>query len=260
MVTAADGLEALEILQEDKIAVVATDLKMPRMDGMELLGRIMQDDPSLPVIILTAYGTVATAVDALKKGAFDYITKPFEQDELKTIILKAVKTRMISEQRSLGGRRRRGPVPDRGRQQPHGRDPRDHPQGIAHDGHRAHHRGDGNGQGADRPRHPPAKHPERATLHQDQLRRHRGESRRKRALRLRKRGLHRRRHHETGEIRAGPQGNALSGRGRRDPAGDAGEAPPGDPGPELRAGGRTQDHLRWTCASSRPRTRTSCRR
>ncbi len=67
------------------------------MDGMELLGRIMQDDPSLPVIILTAYGTVATAVDALKKGAFDYITKPFEQDELKTIILKAVKTRMISE-------------------------------------------------------------------------------------------------------------------------------------------------------------------
>jgi DNA-binding NtrC family response regulator len=67
------------------------------MDGMELLGRIMQDDPSLPVIILTAYGTVATAVDALKRGAFDYITKPFEQEELKTIILKAVKTRIISE-------------------------------------------------------------------------------------------------------------------------------------------------------------------
>jgi two-component system response regulator AtoC len=84
-------------LREGKIAVVATDLKMPRMDGMELLGRIMQDDPSLPVIILTAHGTVATAVDALKKGAFDYITKPFEQDELKATILKAVKTRMISD-------------------------------------------------------------------------------------------------------------------------------------------------------------------
>src|SRR5512140_2853203 len=65
VVTAKDGLEALEALQGDKIAVVATDLKMPRMDGMELLARIMQDDPSLPVIILTAYGTVATAVDAL---------------------------------------------------------------------------------------------------------------------------------------------------------------------------------------------------
>ncbi|MBU0574759.1 MAG: response regulator, partial [Proteobacteria bacterium] len=97
VVTAADGLEALKILREEKFAVVATDLKMPGLDGMGLLGRIMQDDPSLPVIILTAYGTVANAVDALKKGAFDYITKPFEQDELKTVVLKAVKTRLISD-------------------------------------------------------------------------------------------------------------------------------------------------------------------
>jgi DNA-binding NtrC family response regulator len=97
VVTAADGLEALKFLKEEKFAVVATDLKMPGLDGMGLLGRIMQDDPSLPVIILTAYGTVANAVDALKKGAFDYLTKPFEQDELKTVVLKAVKTRLISD-------------------------------------------------------------------------------------------------------------------------------------------------------------------
>jgi two-component system response regulator AtoC len=97
VVTAADGHEALEILRKEKIAVVATDLRMPRLDGMGLLDRIMQDDPALPVIILTAYGTVANAVDALKKGAFDYITKPFEQDELKTVILKAVKTRMSND-------------------------------------------------------------------------------------------------------------------------------------------------------------------
>ncbi|MBU0651997.1 MAG: sigma-54 dependent transcriptional regulator, partial [Proteobacteria bacterium] len=95
--TAADGQEALRILKEEKIAVVATDLRMPRLDGMGLLNRIMQDDPSLPVIILTAYGTVANAVDALKKGAFDYLTKPFEQDELKTVILKAVKTRQLGD-------------------------------------------------------------------------------------------------------------------------------------------------------------------
>ena len=95
--TAADGLEALEILGKEKIAVVATDLKMPRLDGMGLLDRIMQNDPSLPVIILTAYGTVSNAVDALKKGAFDYLTKPFEQDELKTVIMKAVKTRLIND-------------------------------------------------------------------------------------------------------------------------------------------------------------------
>ncbi len=97
VVTAADGEEALRILKEEKIAVVATDLKMPRLDGMGLLDRIMQDDPSLPVIILTAYGTVANAVDALKKGAFDYLTKPFEQDELKTVILKAIKTRQLGD-------------------------------------------------------------------------------------------------------------------------------------------------------------------
>lgn len=95
--TAADGLEALKALREEKFAAVATDLKMPGLDGMGLLERIMQDDPSLPVIILTAYGTVANAVDALKKGAFDYLTKPFEQDELKTVVLKAVRTRMMDD-------------------------------------------------------------------------------------------------------------------------------------------------------------------
>ncbi|MBU4371218.1 MAG: sigma-54 dependent transcriptional regulator [Syntrophaceae bacterium] len=95
--TAADGMEALQILKEEKIAAVATDLRMPRIDGMGLLQRIMQDDPALPVIILTAHGTVANAVDALKRGAFDYLTKPFEQDELKTVILKAVKTRQLGD-------------------------------------------------------------------------------------------------------------------------------------------------------------------
>ena len=95
--TAADGLEALKILREERIAAVATDLRMPRLDGMGLLERIMKEDPSLPVIILTAHGTVANAVDALKKGAFDYLTKPFEQDELKTVILKAVRTRQLGD-------------------------------------------------------------------------------------------------------------------------------------------------------------------
>jgi len=101
--TAADGMEALKILSCERITVVATDLKMPRLDGMGLLERIMRDDPSLPVIILTAHGTVTNAVDALKKGAFDYITKPFEQDELKAVILKAVKTRLIGEQDLAAG-------------------------------------------------------------------------------------------------------------------------------------------------------------
>ncbi len=95
--TAADGADALKIIGEEDICVVVTDLKMPRLDGMGLLGRIMENYPVIPVIIITAHGTVSNAVDALKKGAFDYITKPFEQDELKDVISKAVKTRRLSE-------------------------------------------------------------------------------------------------------------------------------------------------------------------
>ncbi len=95
--TAANGKEALNILKEKHISVVATDLKMPGLDGMGLLQKILEFDNAMPVIILTAYGTVSSAVDALKRGAFDYITKPFEQDELKTIILKAVKTRQLDD-------------------------------------------------------------------------------------------------------------------------------------------------------------------
>ena len=120
--TAADGLEALKILREEKIAAVAADLRMPRLDGMGLLERIMQDDPSLPVIILTAHGTVANAVDALKKGAFDYLTKPFEQDELKTVILKAVKTRQLGDNDLSAAAGETRSLPDRRREQPHGRD------------------------------------------------------------------------------------------------------------------------------------------
>ena len=99
--TASDGLEALKILKSGQMDIVVTDLKMPKLDGMGLLDRIIRDYPSTPVIIITAHGTIATAVDALKKGAFDYITKPFEQDELKHVIQKAVKTRRLDEDEAL---------------------------------------------------------------------------------------------------------------------------------------------------------------
>jgi len=95
--TASDGLEAMKVLKSGDVNVVVTDLKMPRLDGMGLLDRVIREYPSTPVIIITAHGTVATAVDALKKGAFDYITKPFEQDELKRVIHKAIKTRQLNE-------------------------------------------------------------------------------------------------------------------------------------------------------------------
>ncbi len=99
--TASDGIEALKVLKSGGVEVVVTDLKMPKLDGVGLLERVIRDYPSTPVIIITAHGTIATAVDALKKGAFDYITKPFERDELKNIIHKAMRTRRLNEEELL---------------------------------------------------------------------------------------------------------------------------------------------------------------
>src|SRR3972149_999757 len=96
--TASDGLQALKILKEEECAAVITDLKMPKLDGMGLLSETVKNYPVIPVIIITAYGTIATAVDALKKGAFDYITKPFDQEEFKNVIQKAVRTRSLNEE------------------------------------------------------------------------------------------------------------------------------------------------------------------
>ncbi len=96
--TAGDGIEALRLLRKSaEVAAVVTDLKMPHLDGMALLYRIIQDYPDIPVIIITAHGTVATAVDAMKKGAFDYITKPFDMEEIKRVIAKAVRTKRFNE-------------------------------------------------------------------------------------------------------------------------------------------------------------------
>jgi two-component system response regulator AtoC len=95
--SASDGREALQILKSGKISAVVTDLKMPNIDGMELLHCVSERHPEVPVIMITAHGTVATAVEALKKGALDYITKQFDLDELKNVISKAIKTRILKE-------------------------------------------------------------------------------------------------------------------------------------------------------------------
>jgi two-component system, NtrC family, response regulator AtoC len=89
---AQDGLEALQLLQQREIHTLITDLRMPKLDGMELLRRVVQDYPDVPVIILTAHGSVDNAVAAVKLGAFDYIEKPFEQDQIKQVIATALRT------------------------------------------------------------------------------------------------------------------------------------------------------------------------
>ncbi len=93
--TAADGDAALEELREGGADVVVTDLVMPQRDGLSLLREIQARSPEIPVIVITAHGTVDSAVEALRLGAFDYITKPFEQEELKRVIAKATRTRAL---------------------------------------------------------------------------------------------------------------------------------------------------------------------
>ncbi|MBI4705243.1 MAG: sigma-54-dependent Fis family transcriptional regulator [Deltaproteobacteria bacterium] len=94
--TAEDGEAALALLAEHHIDLVITDLRMPRLGGLELLRTAMREDPTLPVVILTAHATVDTAVEALKSGAFDYIRKPFDQEDVRQIVRKALRTRDLS--------------------------------------------------------------------------------------------------------------------------------------------------------------------
>lgn len=100
--TADSGHEALAILERSDVDLVLTDMKMPSMDGIELLEHIKARDPDLPVIMMTAYGTVEKAVEAMQKGAYNYILKPFDNERLIIYVEKAiVMYRVVKENRYL---------------------------------------------------------------------------------------------------------------------------------------------------------------
>ena len=84
--TASNGLEAVGKLEASTFHAVITDLKMPGMDGTELLEHVRRSNPALPVVVLTAYGTVPAAVEAIKAGANDFLVKPFSQDALDAVL------------------------------------------------------------------------------------------------------------------------------------------------------------------------------
>ena len=99
---AQDGDEAWRFFQNASYALVITDLKMPGKDGMDLLGLIQQEKPDVPVIVITAYGSIDSAVLAIKAGAYDYITKPFENEEIRIVVSKALAySSLIDENRYL---------------------------------------------------------------------------------------------------------------------------------------------------------------
>jgi two-component system response regulator AtoC len=94
--TAEDGEAALAFLKEHHIDLVITDLRMPKVDGMDLLRAALRDDPSRPVVMLTGVGTVDNAVEAMKTGAFDFISKPFDQNDVRVVVKKALRTRDLA--------------------------------------------------------------------------------------------------------------------------------------------------------------------
>ncbi len=94
--TACDAAVALKRLEAQKFDILLIDIRMPGMDGMELQEKLRAIDPNLIVIIMTAYASVDTAINALKRGAFDYITKPFEPENLSQLIANAVRQRGVA--------------------------------------------------------------------------------------------------------------------------------------------------------------------
>jgi two-component system NtrC family response regulator len=102
ILTASSAEDAIYMIQGSDLDLIITDMKMPGMSGMQLLEASKEIKPDLPVIMMTAYGTIEMAVEAMKKRAYDYITKPFQNEELKLTVKKALENyRLIKENRRL---------------------------------------------------------------------------------------------------------------------------------------------------------------
>src|SRR5690606_420321 len=95
---AASGEEAIRLLETESFDLVLTDLRMEAVDGLSLLRRVLELSPGTQVIVMTAYGTVESAVDAMRQGAADYISKPFKESELLVRIHKALEQRRLLRQ------------------------------------------------------------------------------------------------------------------------------------------------------------------
>jgi len=95
VLTADSGERALALLDAERVDLLITDVKMPGMDGMDLFRRVRQASPETQVIVITAFGTIEMAVEAMKAGAFEYVTKPFNRDRLILVVRKALRLRRL---------------------------------------------------------------------------------------------------------------------------------------------------------------------
>lgn len=106
--TAGSGEEGLEILEKEEVNILLLDLKMPGMGGMEVLSIVTEKYPHIPVVVITGFATIETAIEVMKKGAYDFIPKPFEPDQLRIVVNQARQTvHLEQEARRLEGERLR---------------------------------------------------------------------------------------------------------------------------------------------------------
>lgn len=99
---AIDGIEGIKMAEKEKYDVILCDIKMPKMDGMEVLDKLMEICPDIPVVMISGHGTIDTAVDAIKKGAFDYISKPPDLNRLLITIRNALdRQSLVTETKTL---------------------------------------------------------------------------------------------------------------------------------------------------------------
>ena len=96
--TAGSGTEALRLLQQEDFDLIISDLVMPILGGLELMQAVKEDHPDLPFVLITAFGSIGSAVEAIKAGAFDYLTKPFHKEEILTIVRKALKVSELRQE------------------------------------------------------------------------------------------------------------------------------------------------------------------
>ena len=209
----ANGNAAIECLHASYYDVLLSDLKMGGSSGIEVLKTAKALHPTTAVILMTAFGSVSTAVEAMKIGAFDYVQKPFEIEEMEVKIEKALEMRRMRHEidylRHEQGRHLRLRPHHRVERRAQAR-ARRRAEGRQEQHHRADPRRDRHRQGTDCRRHPPQFAARRPQLRQGELRRPAGEPARVRAVRPREGRVHRRRPPAHRPLRAGRRRHACS--------------------------------------------------